>query len=169
VQTINVHAFSIDLRRYNITKLLLNGRQIIVPAEVTGKIWHPKLDLTFHQDVSEYQLSGRMQTVLATAGPLLLVVPNVIPLQNLSIALRVAHDLNKFHKLDSEIIRSSEAMRRGEEDRLRAGNIVVIGDPHSTFSHWCFHRQASAFDICVSPPQLNGRPLEGKSQGILDL
>jgi hypothetical protein len=110
-----------------------------------------------------------MQTVLATAAPLLLVVPDDIPAQELSIAVRIAHDLNKYHKLDSEIIRSSEAMQRGEENHLSASNVVVINDPQSPFSQWCFNQKASAFDVNVTPPQLNGRPLDDPSQGVLDL
>jgi len=110
-----------------------------------------------------------MQTVLATAAPLLLVVPDDIPAHEFSIALRIAHDLNVYHKLDGEIIRSSEAMWRGKENRLSTGNIVVIRDPQSSFSQWCFNQKTSAFDISITPPQLNGRPLENPSQGGLDL
>jgi hypothetical protein len=110
-----------------------------------------------------------MQTVLTTAAPILLVVPDDTPSQKLSLALRIAHDLNKYHKLDSEIIRSSEAMQRGRKNLLGAGNIVVISDPQAPFSHWCFSRQVSAFDVSITPPKLNGRPLDDPSQGMLDL
>jgi len=110
-----------------------------------------------------------METVLSTAAPLQLVVPDSMPMQKLSIALRVAHDLNKYHKLDSEIIRSSEAMQRGQEGHLSSGNIIVISDPQSLFSQWCFKRQISAFDVNITPPQVNGRPLDDPSQGMLDL
>jgi hypothetical protein len=110
-----------------------------------------------------------MQTVLATAAPLLLIVPDDIPAHELSIALRIAHDLNVYHKLDGEIIRSSEAMRRVKENRLNIGNIVVIRDPQSSFSQWCFNQKTSVFDISTTPPQLNGRPLNDPSQGALHL
>ncbi|KIM87650.1 hypothetical protein PILCRDRAFT_287259 [Piloderma croceum F 1598] len=114
---------------------MLNGHQVNIPREITGKIWLPKLgDQNRNQAAFEFQLSGRMQTVLATAAPLLLVVPDDIPPHELSIALRIAHDLNVYHKLDGEIIRSSEAMRRGKENHLSIGNIVVIRDPQSSFN-----------------------------------
>jgi hypothetical protein len=110
-----------------------------------------------------------MQTILVTAAPLQLVISDDVLQQDLSIALRIAHDLNKFHKLDSEIIRSSEAMQRATNNDLSPGNIVVIGDPQSSFSHWSFKRYASAFDVSTTPPQLNGRPLDNPSQGMPDL
>jgi len=60
-------------------------------------------------------------------------------------------------------------MQRGENNSLSAGNIVVIRDPQSSFSQWCFKRHPSAFDISATPPQLNGRPLDDPSQGIMFL
>lgn len=123
----------------------------------------------WNNDVGEYQLSGRMHTLLATAAPLVLVVPDDTTLQTLSVALRLAHDLNVYHKLDSEIIQSSEAMQRAKANCLSVlGNMVVIGDSRSHFSQWCFYRQASAFDFSISPPQLNGHVLDDTSRGMFE-
>lgn len=136
------------------------------PVQLTGS-YHACQD--WNNNTTEYQLSGRMETVLSTAAPLQLVVPDGMPIQKLSIALRFAHDLNKYHKLDSEIIQSSEAMQRAQRGHLSSGNIIVIGDPQSPFSQWCFTQQGSAFDVSITPPQLNGRPLDDPSQGMLDI
>lgn len=108
----------------------------------------------------EYQLTGRMQAVLATAAPISFVIPDHIPSREFSIALRIAHDLNKYHKLDSEIIRSSEIWQRCEDGSLGGGNIVVVGDSQTSFTRWCMTIQGSAFDLSVKPFELNGRQLE---------
>lgn len=87
-----------------------------------------------------------MQVIINSAAPLVLVIPDQISSPVLSIALRIAHDLNKYHKLDSEIIRSSEAMHRAEGDCLGAGNIVLLGDASLAFGHWCFSKISSSFE-----------------------
>jgi len=65
-------------------------------------------------------------------------------------------------------IRSSEAWQRCEDDSLGPGNVVVVDDGHTAFNRWCFTRHDSAFDIGVTPLELNGKPLEG-SLGVLFL
>lgn len=112
-------------------------------------------------DPVEYQASGRMQAVLATAAPFVLVVPDHVPPHELSITLRIAHDLNKFHKIDSEIIRTSEVWQRCKDGSLGRGNVVIVGGGQTAFNRWCFAQQDSAFDLGVTPPKLNGKPLEG--------
>lgn len=111
----------------------------------------------------EYQLSGRMQAMLTTAAPVSLVIPDGTPSMNLLIALRIAHDLNKYHKLDSEIIRSSEIWQRCQDNRLGKGNMIVVGDSQTDFTRWCLTQQHSAFEIDVRPIKVNGKPLEGSS------
>lgn len=66
-----------------------------------------------------------MQTILSSTGPISLVVPDDLDGQELSVALRIAHDLHTYHRLDSQIVRSSEAF---DPDILDGGNIVVIGN-----------------------------------------
>lgn len=46
----------------------------------------------------------------------------------MSVALRFAHDLALYHRLDAEIITSSEAILPGA---LGPGNVVVIGNDAS--------------------------------------
>jgi len=147
---------------------LWNGQLITVPPEVNDKIFIPMLSQDWREDPVEYQLSGRMQAVLATAALVSLVVSDHTPSRDLSVALRIAHDLNKYHKLDSEVIRSSEAWQRCQDGSLGRGNMVVFGNPQTPFTRWCLTRQHSAFEIDVKPFKLNGKPLED-SPGILFL
>lgn len=51
-----------------------------------------------------------------------------------SIALRVAHDLFCYHRLDSEILSASEAENLMIQDhQAPQGNIVYIGTPKTAF------------------------------------
>lgn len=92
------------------------------------------------------QLSGRMQAILSSAAPLVLVVSDQPSSHTLCVALRIAHDLQKYHKLDSEILRASEAMLRATADGLGKGNIVLIGDISLEFARWCLSRISYALE-----------------------
>lgn len=85
-----------------------------------------------------------MQEILSTSAPLVLVISDEPSSHTLSLALRIAHDLNKYHKLDSEILRGSEALALAEANGLGRGNIVVLGDGSPTFSQWCLSRISSS-------------------------
>jgi hypothetical protein len=74
-------------------------------------------------------------------APVLLVVPNDIPSQKRSIALRIAHDLNKYHKLDSEIVRGSEALQRGRENCLSPVRLWMLSNGRRKKASW--HRRAA--------------------------
>lgn len=93
-----------------------------------------------------------MQEILSSAAPLVLVVSDQPSSHTLSIALRIAHDLHTYHKLDSEIWRCSEAMLRAEKNRLGNGSIVILGDVSPTFAQWCLSRISSALE--TMPQQL---------------
>lgn len=69
------------------------------------------------------QSFGRVQTLLNSIGPLVLVVPQADATSyEMSIALRIAHDLNAYLRLDTTIVTDIDA------EVLNQGNIVVIGN-----------------------------------------
>jgi hypothetical protein len=82
--------------------------------------------------VSRAQRSGRLQSVLATDAPLILIVPDDDE-HMLSAALRVAHDLNVYHKLDAEILASSVARAKMDSHSLGLGSIILFGTPRDEF------------------------------------
>ena len=51
---------------------------------------------------------------------------------SLSYALRLAHDLDTFHKLDVEILADSEAVGLLDRGLLGASNIVIFDGPTKT-------------------------------------
>lgn len=74
---------------------------------------------------ADIQPSGRLSLILSSKGPLLLVIPDEDDL-SLSYALRLAHDLDTFHKLDVEILTDTEANSLLEDGSLGPSNIVIF-------------------------------------------
>jgi len=82
--------------------------------------------ITYPEDhVADIQPSGRLSLILSSKGRLLFVVPDDDDL-SLSYALRLAHDLDTFHKLDVEISMDTEANGLLDDGSLGPLNIVVF-------------------------------------------
>ena len=81
--------------------------------------------------VSDIQPSGRLSLILSSKGPLLFVIPDEDAL-SLSYALRLAHDLDTFHKLDVEILTDTEAGSLLEGRSLGPSNVVIFDGPKKT-------------------------------------
>ena len=87
---------------------------------------------TYPEDnVPDIQPSGRLSLILSSKGPLLFVIPDEDDL-SLSYALRLAHDLDTFHKLDVDILTDAEASNLLESKSLGPSNIVVFDGPKKT-------------------------------------
>lgn len=112
------------------------------------------------------QLSGRMQAVLTSAAPIILVIPDDAQSQELSVALRIAHELNTYHRLDAEIMQSAEALQDLEASALNEGNIVVIGNSSSPFVHWTLNQKKTPFQLNHSQLALNGLTLNALGLGM---
>lgn len=106
-----------------------------------------------------------MQLILGSLAPLILVIPDENRMQELSAALRIAHDLHKFHRIDSEIVLSSEALERVQGSTMGEGNLVIVGDVGASLTRWCFSRQESVFKIDSNSPSLNGQALDVEGSG----
>jgi hypothetical protein len=101
----------------------------------------------------------RAQTILNTFSPFTIVIPDATPSQEFSVALRIAHALNVYHRLDAEIIESSEAMERMIGGTLASGNVVVIGNAGTPFVKWALERKETPFGIDGAVLSLRGRAL----------
>lgn len=88
--------------------------------------------ITYPEDhVADIQPSGRLSLVLSSKGPLLFVIPDDDD-QSLSYALRLAQDLDVFHKLDVEILTDTDANGLLEGGSLGSSNIVIFDGPKKT-------------------------------------
>jgi hypothetical protein len=114
--------------------LSIDGTSIRSDQLSSNEIEVVKIDGTWklqtHPSSGFLQRSGRLQSVLTTSGTITLMIPEHDE-HTLSIALRIAHDLNLYHKLDAQIATHTEIA----EQRIRSspGNVFIIGRPSDSF------------------------------------
>jgi hypothetical protein len=185
VTTNNVHSFSIKGNKVH--QLSING--ILVPVvtsdgvirlhatEARGWKVRPVPDTFFilvdciQSSTCDLPISaqppGRIQAILTSAAPLTIVAPDKGLGRERSSALRIAHSLNVYHKLDTNIIDSSEALKKVSEGTLGSGNIVVIGDPATPFVQYILAEKKTPFRIDGASLTLAGRHLVEPGLGMV--
>ncbi|KAH9946364.1 uncharacterized protein BXZ73DRAFT_37690 [Epithele typhae] len=113
--------------------------------------------------------TGRIANFLTTHAPFTIVAATNVPSQ-LSSALRIAHDLNIYHKLDAEIIDDDEATRRLRDGQLGAGNIAVLSiGATGPFATALLEQKKTPFELEDGVLSLRGRKLDGPSTATLFL
>ncbi|KAK1229074.1 hypothetical protein PQX77_007890 [Marasmius sp. AFHP31] len=127
----NIKAFSVDLSvfpvhpdglwidktRLRIPDDVVQSKQIVSFHAVDYKVWKVS------SEQNAIQRSGRVQTILSSDhAPLVFVIPDEDNERELSLSLRIAHDLQIYHRLDAEILLDTEI-----SDKVGLGNLVVIG------------------------------------------
>lgn len=83
-------------------------------------------------DNIDVQPSGRMLNILTSSGPLTIVCPNRTTY--LSAALRLARDLDTYHKLSAEIMEADSAIEHELNGTLGSGNLVILGGATNAFT-----------------------------------
>jgi len=173
VATWNVDTFSVDSHLFEFKSLIVDdsimnvtrGSMGIIRFETNagGRVWQ----VTSRKN--SVQLSSRMQAILTTAGPIVLVVSEAAHMNEMSVALRISHDLDMYHKLDSEIVSSSEALQRLDTQKLGGGNIVVVGDTTSPFLRMLLKQPKTPFRLDGRKLVLDRRTIDGPELGIMFL
>ncbi|KAF8803609.1 hypothetical protein BYT27DRAFT_7109472 [Phlegmacium glaucopus] len=110
---------------------------------------------------------SRIQTILTSAAPITLLAANKMIAENLSVALRIAHDLHLYHKLDTEIITESVALHRSQSGTWPAGNVVFIGTASSQFAKLVLQEGKTSFQIVGSDIDFNHRRLNKPREAVL--
>ncbi|TFK46034.1 hypothetical protein OE88DRAFT_1729383 [Heliocybe sulcata] len=175
VRTTNVGIFTIDRHRLHARRLVVDGMSLPLPADKGGNVRiavnkSPQRSIVASDSArSSIQPSGRMSIALSSRGPFLLVIPDATSGRPLSVATRLAHALNLYHKLDAEIITDDEMMDRAERDTIDAVNLVVIGDVSMDFIKWYMGRRDTPFAIENGSLRLQGRPFIQGSRGAIFL
>jgi hypothetical protein len=156
VSTSNVYRFSLDRSLCPASSFVVDSTEIFVGEcdtdnntirfeQVQSEMWKVRrLDnrdpaigsAQFHQVVQQeakayIQQSGRLQLILTTMASITFIIPTKEPSHELSLALRLAHDLQQFHRLDVDFLDEKEALARlgqREHGLLAGGNHVIIGN-----------------------------------------
>ncbi|KAI0807549.1 hypothetical protein C8Q74DRAFT_1363040 [Fomes fomentarius] len=114
--------------------------------------------------------TGRIANFLTTSGPVAIVVPARVPSRTLSAALRIAHNLNVYHKLDVDIITDDEAIQRLHDGTLGTGNLLVLANGAlGEFAKLLLSEGRTAFGVRDGFLELRGRLIDGPSQATLFL
>lgn len=122
------------------------------------------------------QPPSRLGAILNSKGPLIIIIPGVsliTPSRALSIATRLAHDLDLYFKLDAEVISDSEAIERLDAGTIgeSKGNIVFIGlTGEGEFAKRILSEGKTVFSIDTAAEKpslkLNGDTVQGPSKGM---
>lgn len=113
---------------------------------------HAKLESSTH-------LSGRIQTILTSPMPIQIIIPQRSPSRERSAALRLAHILNVYHKLDVDIVDGDEALSNIHDGTFTPGNVIAIGDTRAPLIQHLLAEKRTPFLIDDTSLSVNGRPL----------
>ncbi|KAJ1303698.1 hypothetical protein OPQ81_008123 [Rhizoctonia solani] len=132
IRTTNVHVFSLELSKSGLTAdefIMLDHKQIKIPRQ--SDVWfHHTNDNAWEitKPIVPYS-SGPLSRILTTARPITLVIPVEHAEYYEAIALRIAHNLYTYLKLDCIILRDFEV----EGSVLEGRSVVVIGGSHNQY------------------------------------
>ncbi|KAI0028355.1 hypothetical protein K488DRAFT_89825 [Vararia minispora EC-137] len=151
VVTSNVRAFTVgQIRLPGCPQFQVDGQSVPFPGTMFFEYSHGLWKQTANNVSSRkhYRLSG----ILNSAGPLTIVVPDNATSAQLSSASRIAHGLQMFYKLDSEIVFESD-------HSMRTGNIIAIGTRSSAFVRRALGRYNGVFEFgdSIDGPRLQFR------------
>jgi len=174
VSTSNVESFSLDHLLCMCRTVQIGHSSIpVLPGSagltyfglVDGAAWEANTS----QQSGRSHPRSRIQNILSSPDSIVFVVSDDTKSRGLSVALRLAHDLHVYHRLDSEIMAQSKAQVLLETGGLPPGNLVYIGDPSSVFAQRILNKQETPFEVKGSVLEVNGQALDDYSTASIFL
>ncbi|KAF8668028.1 Prolyl oligopeptidase family [Rhizoctonia solani] len=132
IQTTNVHTFSVELSKSQLKDgdvIEVDSQRIKVPRQSSFWLSYEKDNQWEIVHTAKSYHSGSLSSALTSAMPIALVIPAREGDYYQTIALRIAHSLYTYLKLDCTILRDSELQGRVLEGR----SVVVIGGHHNKY------------------------------------
>lgn len=131
VKASNISVVSFDLSNASVNRLVIDNQCITHTSMEAGTIWlehNTNRNSTGWKAVDSYaenfqQPYGRAQAILSADGIIDIVIPSLHHSSELSVALRIIHNLRTYHLLDARIFSAHEV----EDGLAYGGNMVVIG------------------------------------------
>ncbi|KAG6836615.1 hypothetical protein H0H93_006036 [Arthromyces matolae] len=175
VVTSNVHSFSWDRRSDAASILHIDGSFMQIPRYDSRQRNILLLTRLDHNSKSAWRMvdevkefcpgypPARLQSILLSQGPISFIVPSDSESPELSIALRLAHDLQTYHRLDSEILPQKD--QPVWSDWVRTGNLVFIGGVLSVFPQALLAEKRTCFHLRGKVLELNGQALDESGTG----
>ncbi|RDB21028.1 hypothetical protein Hypma_011398 [Hypsizygus marmoreus] len=172
VLTLNVHSFSVDLRLFECRAVHIGESMIPLPADQNTTLHFNFTNRTMcevmENELANSQPPSRIQDILLSPGPITFVVPDTPSCKGVTVALRLAHDLNVYHKLDSNFLLESTAVMMLKTETLPPSNTVFIGHPSSTFPQIVLDKKKTPFAVKDSHLLLNDIVLDDTNGGRCD-
>ncbi|KAH7320546.1 hypothetical protein B0J17DRAFT_685121 [Rhizoctonia solani] len=132
IRTTNVHTLSIVLSKSKLNPgdiITLDHEQIKIPER--SHVWFHRTESARWQitDPLTPYPSGPLSSILNSASPIALVIPVERTEHYETIALRIAHNLYTYLKLDCTVLRDSEV----DANLLEGRSVVVIGAQYNKY------------------------------------
>ena len=127
----------------------------------------PNLDVQRAKPKNLTHSSSRIQAILTSTMPIQIIIPHKGPTRERSAALRLAHTLNVYHKLDVDIVDSAEALKNIRDGTLTPGNVIAIGDTETPLIRHLLAEKRTPFQIDGTSLYVNGRPLTRAGLGTI--
>jgi hypothetical protein len=183
IQTNNVQQFSLSSRAFSdIRRINIDGKFFpISPDEdqirifgKRGNSWKvshfcmASISGSLTSDKESNQLapprpSGPIHRILSTENPLVIIIPRNSDLA-LSLALRLAHNLATYLKIDTQILYDNKIVSYIQKGTLGCSNIVVIGGYDNDFGQYILSGNPSPVRFTRDGWRLSSRIYE--SQGL---
>ncbi|KAG1842649.1 hypothetical protein DFJ58DRAFT_731968 [Suillus subalutaceus] len=173
VKASNISVVSIDLSKASVNKLVINNQSIAHASAKAGTIWleqDTNRNSTGWKAVDSYEENfqqpyGRAQAVLSADGIIDIVIPSLHHSSELSVALRITHNLRTYHLLDARIFSAHEA----ENGLACGGNMVVVGCADSLLVQGLLRRSQSEWSHEGGAWVLNDKKFDNSTSGLLFL
>ncbi|KAJ8699615.1 hypothetical protein PTI98_002711 [Pleurotus ostreatus] len=171
----NISAFLVDLSVLYPSQDYVNLTGIYVGTDLVQS--PSTIYVVSKQDLSGWQANdavdqttglprppGRAQLILTSNAPLTIVVPpNAV--HELSIALRIAHILEVYHKLDTSILTFSEYALTNSD--TPPGNLVLIGNTAAPSVKWLLQKSPTPWSLRERSLFLQGRAVTQAGQAVV--
>jgi hypothetical protein len=173
VKASNINVVSFDLSNASVNRLVINNQCIAHASVEAGTIWLERdtnRNSTDWKAVDSYaenfqQPYGRAQAILSADGIIDIVIPSLQHSSELSVALRIAHNLRTYHLLDARIFSAPEV----ENGLACGGNMVVIGCADSLLVKDLLRRSQSEWSYEGGAWVLNDKKFDNPTSGLLFL
>ncbi|KAJ7470355.1 hypothetical protein FB451DRAFT_1038083 [Mycena latifolia] len=159
IVTSNVDQFTVLADIWNIDSLYVDNNLVDFTPHLRGGSGASP------QKISP-QVSARMQSFLSTHAPFRLVVLDNSSSRDTSLALRIAHDLNAYHRLDAEIVLGYAGLKDLGDS---AGNILIISNATSLLLAKMLENPKTPFRMEQNLLVLRDTVLDDAGLGILFL
>lgn len=170
VKASNISVISIDLSKASVSEFVINNQSIAHASAKAGTIWLEQGNSTGWKAVDSYvedfqQPYGRAQAILSADRIIDIVIPSLHHSSELSVALRITHNLRTYHLLDARILSAHEA----ENGLACGGNMVVIGCADSLLVKDLLRRSQSEWSHEGGAWVLNDKKFDNPTSGLLFL